>query len=200
LAANTVTDRHHSYKHLKEYLDQRFKERKCKVYLLHGEMTDEDLAALYQHEKVKALVSLAHGEGFGLPLFEAAYYGLPVVCPDWSGQCDFLYAPTKNKKTGKQTLKPHFARVDYDLQPIQKEAEWAGVLHPGSMWCYPKKNSYKSRLRDIYKDHKRHLSRSKKLRKYLIKEFVPEKMYDKFVNAMHIEFEEKQEQSRVLVL
>ena len=26
-------------------------------------------------------------------LFEAAYSGLPIIAPGWSGQCDFLFAP-----------------------------------------------------------------------------------------------------------
>ena len=61
---------------------------KCKVYLLHGDMSDEEMIGLYSHQKVKALISLSHGEGFGLPLFEAAYTGLPIVTTNWSGQCE----------------------------------------------------------------------------------------------------------------
>ena len=76
-------------------------DRKCKVYLLHGRLSEEEMTALYNHDKIKCMVSLAHGEGFGLPLFEAAYNGLPIVATDWSGQTDFLYAPQKDKK-GKE--------------------------------------------------------------------------------------------------
>ena len=69
--------------------------------------------SLYLDEKIHALVTLTHG-GFGLPIFEAAYCGLPVVATDWSGHCDFLYKPTKTKNK-KQKLTAHFARVEYDL-------------------------------------------------------------------------------------
>ena len=52
----------------------RLKDRKCKVYLLHGDMTEEEMNSLYQSNSVKAFINLAHGEGFGLPMFEAAYH------------------------------------------------------------------------------------------------------------------------------
>jgi hypothetical protein len=40
------------------------------VYLLHGEFTDEEMNSIYNHSKVKAMVSLTKGEGFGRPLLE----------------------------------------------------------------------------------------------------------------------------------
>jgi len=44
---------------------------KCSINLLHGNLTDEQMQGLYSHPKVKAMVSFTHGEGFGLPLYEA---------------------------------------------------------------------------------------------------------------------------------
>ena len=83
-------------------------EKKCKVYLLHGSLTDEEMSALYNHEKVKVVVSTSHGEGFGLPLFEAAYYGVPVVATDWSGHLDFLYKEVKQKEYPKRLCGTEF--------------------------------------------------------------------------------------------
>ena len=111
------------------------------------------MSGLYQHEKIKSFVTITHGEGFGLPLFEAAYYGLPIIAPAWSGHCDFLYGPVKNKKTGKQKIRPLFARVEYTLQNVQKEAVWPGVVQADSMWCFADKNSYQSRLTDMHKNY-----------------------------------------------
>ena len=54
-------------------------------------MTDEEMHAMYLNPKVKASVSLTHGEGFGLPLFESAYMGVPVVAPGWSGPVRFSF-------------------------------------------------------------------------------------------------------------
>ena len=40
------------------------------VYLLHGEFTDVEMNELYNHPKVKAMINLTKGEGFGRPLLE----------------------------------------------------------------------------------------------------------------------------------
>ncbi len=49
------------------------------IYLLHGDFTDEEMNELYNHPKVKAHVSLTHGEGFGRPLLEATISEKPVI-------------------------------------------------------------------------------------------------------------------------
>ena len=139
--------------------------------------------SLYKHPKVKAFVSLSHGEGFGLPFYEAAYSGLPVLAPDWSGHIDFLYVPTKDKK-GKIKKKAHFAKVDYDLAPIQKEVVWDGVLMADSMWCYPRQGSYKMKLREIYKDYGRFKKQAKDLQKWICGTFTEKNQYNKFVSIV----------------
>ena len=179
---NSLIDRREIENRLKSILKQ-YPQRECKVYILHGDNTDEEMTYLYNHPKIKALVSLAHGEGFGLPLFEAAYNALPIIAPDWSGHLDFLYMPTEHKK-GKIKQKPQFAKVDYDISPIFKEAVWDGVLHKDSMWCYPKQGSYKMRLREIYKDHSRFKSQAKKLQKWILENFEEKKQYDKMAESI----------------
>jgi len=61
------------------------------VYLLHGELYDEEINQLYNHRKIKALVSFTKGEGFGRPLLEfGVATGKPVIASGWSGHLDFL--------------------------------------------------------------------------------------------------------------
>ena len=60
---------------------------------------------------------------------------------------------TKNKKTGKIKTKQLFAKVDYDLQEIQKEAEWENILVKESKWAYPREISFKSQIRKVYKQY-----------------------------------------------
>ena len=119
---NNVADRLTVQKNVKTVLDS-FPDRKCKVYVLHGDLSQNELAGLYTHPKIKSLITLAHGEGFGLPIFEAVCHGLPVISPEWGGQCDFLYAPYRKKN------KAMFSKVSYTIAPIQDFAVWQGVLH-----------------------------------------------------------------------
>ena len=60
------------------------------VYILHGELTDAEMNALYNHSKIKAMVSFTKAEGFGRPLLEFSTTGKPIIAPHYSGQADFL--------------------------------------------------------------------------------------------------------------
>jgi glycosyltransferase involved in cell wall biosynthesis len=179
---NSLIDRIETEKRVKN-LTNKFPDKKCKVYLLHGDLSAPEINSLYCNKNIKALISLAHGEGFGLPIFEAAYNGLPVIAPDWSGHTDYLYKLTKNKK-GKIRKRPFFARVEYDLGPVQKEVVWKDVLVKDSMWCYPKKNSYKEKLREIYRDHGRFKSQASKLKTHLCENFTSEQKYKQVVDIV----------------
>jgi len=105
-----------------------------KIYLLHGAMNDKEIASLYRHPKIKALVSLTRGEGFGLPLLEAAVAGLPVIATDWSAHTEFL-----NK--GK------WIKVDYSLVEIDKSRVDQNVWMPGTRWAMPKEEDAKRKLK-----------------------------------------------------
>ena len=163
-----------------------FPDRKCKVYLLHGTLTEGQMKSLYTNEKIKAIVSTSHGEGFGLPLFEAAQHGLPVVAPSWSGQKDFLFAPVTNKKTKKTKKRSLFTKVDYELKPVQQEAVWDNVIIPQSLWCYPKQGSYAMALQKVHKDHSFAKSQAKKLQKHIVETFSEDKQYTAFVEALGV--------------
>ena len=177
-------------------------EAKCKVYLLHGDMSDQEMIGLYSHSKMKALISLSHGEGYGLPMFEAAYTGLPIITTNWSGHVDFLNMPEKRRKKGSKkkteaVMRPMFADVDYTLGPIQKEAVWDGVLQADSMWCYAEQKSYQTALDDVFKNYEKYKDMAKKLKAYVKKEFEAEKQYDAFANAV-LPLEEKTDEAAVV--
>jgi len=180
LAKNSFIDREETAKRIKHVLAD-FPDRKCKVYLIHGEMSDEEIHSLYNHPKINAMVSLAHGEGFGLPLFEAAYSALPIVTVGWSGHMDFL--------VDEQGVE-HFYSVSYDLNHVQEEAVWKDVLIKESMWAFAREGSYKKNIRQCYEDltdpktAKKTLSLCKKYAKELKARFTEEKMYAAFISAM----------------
>ena len=163
--------------------------RKCKVYVLHGDLTESQMHSLYNNPKIKALVSLSHGEGFGLPIFEAAYNGLPVIAPGWSGHLDFLYASVQSGK--KTKIKKLFESVDYTLQPIQKDAVWNGVLQEDSMWCYPAEGSYKMKLRRMKNKYNSIKKNALVLKEQILNNFSEEVIYKKFADSIYSALKEK---------
>ena len=192
LAKNSILDRNHTLGGLKNILNQeKYKDRKCKVYLLHGDMTDQEIHQLYRNPKIKALVSTTHGEGFGLPLFEAAYEGLPVIAPWWSGHVDFLNMPVIDKK-GKVKKKSMFAKVDYVLAPVQDQAVWDGVVQRDSKWAYADQGSFKIRMREVFKDHGRFKKQATQLKKYLNENLTSKNQNEKICSLIS-EFEVYQE-------
>tara|TARA_Y100000310_G_scaffold140722_1_gene140136 strand:- start:1077 stop:2333 length:1257 start_codon:yes stop_codon:yes gene_type:complete len=183
LAKNCLRDRDFTHNRLKELLKE-YGDRKCQVYLLHGDMSEQEMTALYQHPKVKAMVSASHGEGFGLPLFEAVYNALPIIAPNWGGQVDFLHMPVKDKK-GKKKNKAMFTDVAYDIRPIQASAHWEGVIQKDSMWCFPKEWNFKKSMRLLQKNYGSAKSQAKKLQKWIVEDFEESKQYQKFCDEVY---------------
>jgi hypothetical protein len=60
------------------------------IYLLHGEFTDVEMNEIYNHSKVKAMINLTKGEGFGRPLLEFSLVNKPIITTNWSGHTDYL--------------------------------------------------------------------------------------------------------------
>ena len=180
IAKNCYMDRIQLLGDLRGYLRQ-LPAHKCKIYLLHGDMSDEEMHALYRHPKTSALLTLAHGEGFGLPVFEAAYSGMPVVSTGWSGQLDFLV-----DEKGRE----HFYNVAFDMQPVQQEVVWKDVLIAESMWAYPRETSAKEQMRQCYNDiinnvENTHATHACEYANELCERFAPEKMYTEFCDNVY---------------
>lgn len=130
---NTNIDRHRVINILKQLLSEVRKGPYPHVHLLHGDMSDEEVAALYKHEKIKALVAITKGEGFGLPILEAAASGLPIIATGWSGHMDFL-------KHGK------FINVDYKLEELHSTRIDNAMFMQGAKWAMPLEKDFKERV------------------------------------------------------
>ena len=183
MAKNSLIDRTNTAFNFKRKI-LKHGDRKCKIYLLHGFLNDNEMAGLYTHPKIKAIVSTTHGEGYGLPLFEAASHGLPVIATDWSGHLDFLYKSQK-QKSGKIKNKHMFSRISYTLQNIGEDAVWDGVLVKDSKWAFPEQGSIKMNLEEVYRDHGRFAKRAKELQKWIIKEFSEDSINHKYVEHIY---------------
>ena len=183
LMKNCILDRRATVNSIKAQL-QQYGDYKCKIYLLHGCMKEEEINSLYTHPKLHAYISTTHGEGFGLPLFEAAYNGMPVMAPDWSGHLDFLYMPQKTK--GKKTRnKAMFSKISYTLGPVQEFAVWPGVVEPDSKWAFPELGSIKMSMEEIHKDYGRFKKRASDLQKWVLNNFSEDQIHNKLIESIN---------------
>ena len=112
------------------------------IYLLHGDLTLEQMSLLYNLPKVKAMLSCTHGEGFGRPLAEATCCDLPVIASNWSGQLDFL--------NPKQSL-----MLDGELKPIPKSMIWKPIIVEPGKWFSVSEPDVVNKLRYFKQNHKK---------------------------------------------
>ena len=140
------------------------------IYLLNGEFDDSEINELYNHSKVKAMVSFTKGEGFGRPLLEFGLTGKPIIASGWSGHIDFLHPEYNVLLSGK-------------LENVHQSAanNW---LIPESQWFQVNSKQGISALKEVYKSYKQYLQRSKKQRHHVKTNFSWEKMKELVGNIL----------------
>lgn len=118
------------------------------VYLLHGEFTDEEMNEIYNHPKVKAMVNLTKGEGFGRPLLEFSLTNKPIITTNWSGHIDYLDKDFVTLLPGQMTnIHPSAAN-----NMLLKEAQWFSVDN-GHVGYY---------LKDMFENYKNYTENAKR--------------------------------------
>jgi hypothetical protein len=163
----SVTDRSKTLEKIELIKQMSKKKNLPNIYLLHGDLTDDEMNTLYNHEKVKALVSFTKGEGYGRPIAEFITSGKPVVVSGWSGHVDFV--------------NPAFhTYLDGELKQIHKSAVWEGILNEGSSWFTVNYQSAAETLQKMYKKYNSFLSESKKSVKEIETKWSYNSMVEKF--------------------
>ena len=132
---------------IKETIDSK---KLPNIYLVHGQLTDEEMNYLYNHPKVKSFVSFTRGEGFGRPLLEFTMSGKPVIASGWSGHLDFLNPQYTVLLPGK--LEPIDASAVNDF--LVKEGQWFTVDY----------NVAAQSLMEVFRNYSKHANDSKKLK------------------------------------
>ena len=164
-AGFSVMDREHISQKIKE-IAKEFGDNCPPIHLLFGDLTDEQMASLYHHPKVKAMISFTKGEGYGRPLCEFTLTGKPILVSKWSGHIDFL--PEKHTEFLEGGLEEiHQSVAD---QFLLKEAKWFQVNYSYAA----------SILEKVFKNYKTHLTKSKGLVDNTKKNFSLQAMHDKF--------------------
>jgi glycosyltransferase involved in cell wall biosynthesis len=135
------------------------------VYLLHGEFSDEEMNEIYNHSKIKAMISLTKGEGFGRPLLEFTLSKKPIICSGWSGQIDFL-SPDFTVLIGGQ------------LTPVHPSTKNQFLL-PESLWFTPDHGQVGNYLKDVFENYKNYTDKAKRQAFKSKNEFSWDKMKEK---------------------
>jgi len=118
------------------------------IYLLHGEFTDEEINELYNHPKVKAMVNLTKGEGFGRPLLEFSLTKKPIITTNWSGHTDFLDPKFTTLLSGQLTqVHPSAANT-----MILRDSAWFSV-DQGQIGHY---------MKDVFENYKNYIDGAKR--------------------------------------
>lgn len=112
------------------------------IYLLHGELDDTDMNDLYNHPKVKAMVSFTKGEGFGRPLLEFTQSKKLVIASGWSGQTDFLDPQTSYLLSG-------------ELHQLHPSSVVPNMLLAESGWFQPDNTQVMKMWKEVYEDYKK---------------------------------------------
>ena len=112
------------------------------IYLIHGEMSDEDINHLYNHPKVKAMVSFTKGEGFGRPLLEFSLVNKPIIASGWSGHIDFLDSEFTSLVGGS-------------LTNVHPSAVVKNMILAESQWFTPEDSQAGATLRNVFENYKK---------------------------------------------
>lgn len=141
------------------------------VYLLHGEMTDAEVNELYNHGKVKAMISLTKGEGFGRPLLEFSLVNKPIIASAWSGHTDFL--------------DPQFTKqIGGTLENVHPSAVIDKMILAESQWFRPDEAQTGQALRDVFDNYKTYKELAKRQGYKNRTEFSYEKMRETLDNLL----------------
>lgn len=133
------------------------------IYLFHGEISDQEMNELYNHSKVKAMVSLTRGEGWGKPLIEFTQSKKPLIVSGWSGHLDFC--------------NPEFTTLlPGTLTPIHPSAQVKDMLIEGSSWFSADLGHAGAVLKDCYENYPKYEVNGKRLGFYCKENFNQDKV------------------------
>ena len=141
------------------------------VYLVHGDFTDDEMNELYNHPKVKAMVNLTKGEGWGRSLLEFSLTNKPIITTNWSGHLDYLKPEFTSLLPGNLTnIHPSAAN-----NMLMKEASWFSVDH----------GSVGNKLKDVYENYKTYSELGKRQGYHSRTNFSFENMKTKFSGILN---------------
>ena len=142
-----------------------------KIYLMHGDIPEKQMCKIYKSTKIKGLVSLTRGEGFGLPLLEAAASGLPVLATDWSAHTEFL-------NLGK------WIKFDYELKDVDQSKIDNKIFISGAKWAEVKELDFKQKIRKFKNNYSMPKTWAKELSLLIKEKYSFDKICEQYENKL----------------
>lgn len=140
------------------------------IYLVFGELSEDEMNCLYNHPKIKTFVTFTKGEGFGRPLLEFSMTGKPVMASNWSGHLDFL------DNDGAIML-------EGELKEVASSAQDPFII-PGSKWFNVNYDMASKKMIDVYENYETYYEKSKILGEKNIQNFSLNMMTNKLKDIM----------------
>ena len=182
---NCTLDFYHVRDKIKSILhENNLQDKKCKIHFIHGSLSEQEIKTMYQKDFIKAYVTTTHGEGFGVPMFNAVCSDIPVVAPSWSGHMDYLSAPFTNETSGKSKVKNLFLKTKYEIGPVKEKHLMHGLITKECNWCYVDESSFKKNLRSVLSGEKLHQKNAKVLGKHIREKFSKEKVFQMYEDVV----------------
>jgi len=170
-ATYSITDRVDIEKKINEIRDMFGKSAKLpNIYLLHGDLSDNKMNSLYNHKKIKSMVSFTKAEGFGRPLLEFSTTGKPIIAPVYSGQKDFL---------------EHVVALQGGLTEVHPSARNEWIIE-GAKWFTPDYNFAKKALKQVYKHYNKYLPFSKEQKNFVEQHFTKTAVSEQYKEVLKI--------------
>ena len=141
------------------------------VYIVHGDLTDEEMNEMHNHPKVKAHLTFTHGEGFGRPLLEASFSGKPIIAPISTGQADFLD-------------REYTIEIPHTMTKVPPNAFPKGYINPESQWSTVNYGIASRLMLDVFKNYDKYKVRGKKQMLVNRENFSFEAMKDKLIGMV----------------
>jgi glycosyltransferase involved in cell wall biosynthesis len=166
IMGSSIMDRDELIKRINSIRDSVNSTNLPNIYLIHGDLSDEEINTLYNHSKIKAMISFTKGEGFGRPLLEFSTSKKPIIASNWSAHTEFLDSTFVSLVSGKlENVHPSAAVKDM----ILTEAQWFQVDSP-QVGFY---------LKDMFENYKKYLDGAKRQAYRSKTEFSWDKMKEK---------------------
>jgi len=141
------------------------------IYILNGDLSEEQLNELYNHPKVKAFMMFTKGEGYGRPLLEFSLSKKPILTTNWSGHVDFL-------------KKDFCCLVNGELKNVHPSAAQKDMILQEFQWFTPNDGEVGFYIKDVYENYKKYQELAKRQAYYSKENFSLSKMGEKLMEIL----------------